>query len=126
MTTRDGNVIVELASGLKVGFRFDNWVWKETQRKTGSTGVMHLLHRIGIDDGNIDGVALLTLLVEAINEYNHNQKIDVPPIDERTVSDYIDQMGGASVALIKIAAGFDQYVPKNLEPPQMAGELTLQ
>jgi hypothetical protein len=125
MTTRDRNVIVELEDGSKLGIRIDNWSLKETQRKTGCKGMLELLHRIGIDDGNIDSEAFTILLMEAANEYNHHQKITANPIDERTASEYIDSMGGIILALQKITEGFGQYIPKNSPPPQMAGELTL-
>jgi hypothetical protein len=118
METRDRNVIVDLEDGKKLGIRVDNWALKETQRKTGCRGMIELLTRIGIDDGNIDVEVFTVLLMEIVNEYNFHQKIDKEPITEREASELIDEMGGIIMALQKITEGFKQYIPKNLPAPQ--------
>jgi hypothetical protein len=121
MTTRDRNVLIELEDGSKLGIRIDNWALKETQRKTGCKGMIELLTKIGIDDGNIDAEAFTVLLMESVNEYNYHQKIEKEPITEREASDYIDSMGGIIQALAKITEGFQQYIPKNSPAPQKVG-----
>jgi hypothetical protein len=121
MQTRDRNVLVELEDGSKLGIRIDNWALKETQRKTGCRGMIELLTKIGIDDGNIDAEAFTILLMESINEYNYHQKIEKELVTEREASDYIDAMGGIIQALAKITEGFQQYIPKNSSAPQKVG-----
>jgi hypothetical protein len=124
MLTRDRNVIVTLDDGSEVGFRINNWVLKETQRKAGCKGIIDLLKKIGVDDDNMDTVAFNILIMEAVNEYNHHQGIKTK-LDDRGASDLIDQMGGIMQALHKIIEGFDTYVSKNLQPRQEAGETVM-
>lgn len=126
MTTRDGNILIDLGDGREIGLRIDNWALMQTQQKTGCRGMVELLQRIGIDDGNIDVFAFTILLMESANEYALHQKTGADPIDQRTASEYIDAMGGLVLAMAKITEGFKQYIPKNSQPPQMEGELILQ
>lgn len=126
METRDRNIIVELENGNKIGLRVNNWALRETQRKSRCKGIVELFHKIGIDDGNIDLETFIILLMESVNEYNiHQGKKDIE-INERIASGYIDEMGGIINALKKISEGLIQYVPKNVNPPQIAGEVILQ
>ena len=119
MLTRDKNVEVEVEGG-KIGLRVDNWVLKETQKKTGCKGVIELFRKIGFDDGNIDIESFIILIMEAANEYNFHQKID-KVIDERQASEYIDAMGGIIDSMAKISEGFKQLDP-NQTAPEKAGE----
>lgn len=127
---RNRNVIVEL-EGRKIGFRFDQWVLKQTQNKTHSKGILEMFHRIGIDDGNIDLNALTILIIEAYNEYifwakkYQGDELQTTSLDERDASELIDEMGGMLDALAKITEGLSSYIPKNSEPLQPAGETTL-
>jgi len=119
---RNQNVILDL-NGRTVGLRFDNWAFKETQLKTGSTGVINLLNRIGVDDSNIDLNALIIFGVEAYHSYQYNQKL-TGVITDREMSIIIDECGGPLDFLIKISEGLRTYVPKNSYPPQMVGEIS--
>jgi hypothetical protein len=125
MTDRDRNVIVTLEDGSKLGFRFDHWVFLQTQRKTQSKGMIDMFQKIGFDDANIDLTSFTILLVESINEY-HFFNGDNTVIDERSASRYIDLMGGTIKAMEKISEGFAQYIPKNSEPPVETGEMISQ
>jgi len=120
MIDRERNIIVKVGDQ-EVGFRVDNWVLKQTQKKTGCKGIIDLFTRIGIDDSNIDMEAFTILLMESQNEYNHHQKIN-KIIDERETSELIDQMGGVINALQALSEGFETFIPKNSQPPQMVGE----
>lgn len=118
---RDQNIIVKL-SDREVGFRIDNWVLKETQRKTGSKGILSLLIRIGVDDSNIDMESFTILLMESYNEYQYYQK-KKDLLDERGACELIDEMGGIINALTLLSEGLQSYIPKNSQPPQMVGEM---
>jgi hypothetical protein len=121
METRDRNVIVDLEDGTKLGIRIDNWALKETQKKSGCRGMIDLLTRIGIDDGNIDVEVFTILLMEAANEYNFHQKIEKEPITVREACALIDEMGGIIQAYEKVTEAFKQYIPKNSPAPQKKG-----
>lgn len=119
MITRERNLEVE-AEGGKIGLRIDNWVLKETQKKSGCKGVVELFKKIGFDDGNLDIESFIILIMEAANEYSFHQKKE-ERIDERTASEYIDRMGGVIPALSKISEGLTQFDP-NQATPEKAGE----
>lgn len=113
---RNRNVIVELEDR-KIGFRFDNWVLKESQLKTKCSGVNELIGRIS----NMDLEVFTIILMEAYNEYNYFMK-SPEKINERQSSELIDEIGGMVTALEKINEGLTPYVSKNPEPPQKVGE----
>lgn len=119
MITRERNLEVD-AEGGKIGLRIDNWVLKETQKKSGCKGVVELFKKIGFDDGNLDIESFIILIMEAANEYSFHQKKE-ERIDERTASEYIDRMGGVIPALSKISEGLTQFDP-NQATPEKAGE----
>jgi len=119
---RNRNIVVEL-NGRTLGFRVDNWVLRETQRKCGCKGVVELLTRIGLDDGNMDIEAFTILIMEAYNEYQYFNKVEVK-IDERSASNLIDEMGGIISSLEIITEALQTYIPKNSQPPQEVGEIS--
>jgi hypothetical protein len=126
MLTRDRNVVVQLEDGTEVGFRIDNWVLHQTQKRTGCKGVLEMFAKIGMDDGNMDIESFQILVAEAADEYNHFMKITAPKTSERQASEYIDGMGGMIMAMAKITKGLQHYLPKNTTPPQKEGVLISQ
>jgi hypothetical protein len=125
MTDRELNVIIETANG-NVGFRFSTWVIRETQRRAECKGVISLLQKIGVDDGDIDSNTLAILIEEAHNEFLKFTKSEDKPIAFKEACDLIDDMGGLIIALHKMGEGLTMHVPKNPEPPQPVGEKILQ
>jgi hypothetical protein len=117
---RENNILVTV-SDKEIGFRIDNWVLKETQRKSGCKGIIELLIRIGVDDSNIDMEAFSILLMEAFNEYQYYTKGKLS-IDQRGACELIDDMGGIVSALQKISEGLLSYVPKNSPALQTVGQ----
>lgn len=121
MIDRNRNVIIKFEDR-EVGFRIDNWVLMQTQKKSGCKGIMELLKKIGIDDSNMDLETFTMLVCEAHNEYVHTTgKGD--QIDTRKASELIDEMGGVIAALQQLADGFQSHVPKN-SPPPMEGAIS--
>lgn len=116
MQDRNRNVIIELGNGEKLGVRIDHWAMRCAQLKTKCKGFIDLFSRIGFE-GEYDLEVVIVFTMEIVNEYNHYNKIDIK-IDERAASEYIDNVGGWLPFLEKIREGLNQYIPKNLQPPQ--------
>lgn len=124
---RNRNIITEV-DGRTVGFRVDNWVLKETQRKAGCKGIVELFNKIGVNDANIDLETLTLLLMEAYNEFQYFEKKEgrikkEVLLDERGACELIDDMGGVIAALEKMTEGLQTPIPKNSKPPQKVGEM---
>ncbi len=125
MTDRDLNVIVEIDSG-NLGFRFSTWVIKQTQIRSGCKGIVSIFQKLGVDDGDTDADTLSILVEEAHNEFLKFTKSTDQKITNEEACGLIDDMGGPVLGFKKIAEGLTMHVPKNLEPPQPAGEKILQ
>lgn len=125
MTDRDLNVIIETSEG-NVGFRFSTWVIKQTQTRSGCKGIVSMLQKLGVDDGDIDADTLAVLIEEAHNEFLKFTKSTEPKITNEKACGLIDEMGGIVLALQKMGEGLTMHVPKNPEPPQPVGEKILQ
>jgi len=122
MIDRNRNIIVNI--GLEeIGFRIDNWVFLQTQKKSGCKGIIDLLSKIGLDDANMDLETFTILVMEARNEYLHYLG-SKEKINEREACELIDKMGGLIDSLQKLGDGFQSFIPKNPEPPQMVGEIS--
>jgi len=121
---REDNIIIHLPNK-DVGFRVTTWALKQAEKKTASTGVVQLLVKVGIDDGNINLDALCTVAVECFNEYQHFTKGDAK-ISEREMCEFIDLCGGVLGFLTLLTPGFETYLPKNSDPPQVVGEMISQ
>jgi hypothetical protein len=121
MISRKGNVEIEV-EGKKYGFRINTWAIKESCRAIGCKSLNQLLVEIGLLEGAVNIENFMLFLLECAREYRHSEKIE-GEVTIRDVYDWADEIGGVATLMAKITEGLVQYMPKNLEAPETAGQM---
>lgn len=114
MKDKKGNVLVPV-NGAQVGFRFSTWAINQARKECGYASLSVFWN--ALSEENTDCV--LSLLKEAHNDYEGNQKLDL-----RGMTDFIDEIGGFINAIELLRNGLEQNNTYD-DPNQTAPETGL-
>lgn len=121
MISRKGNVEVDV-DGKKYGFRINTWAIKETCKITNCKSINELLVNMGLLTGELNIELYMLFVLECAKEYQHSEGKDVT-VTLRDVYEWVDDLGGVVTSTKVIAEGLTQYLPKNSEAPETAGQM---
>jgi hypothetical protein len=116
--TIEGNVVLEIEG--QYGLRGSTWALKKIGSALNSPGLVSLYGKLFPTNNDIDIDTIIVTYRELLNEYFRFSKIDRTVSDDEA-ADVIDKLGGVVASCAPLIEALKQFMPKNLEAPQMAG-----